>query len=73
MHLVIVFCVNVNMLVRALKLHSSGLTAYRCLHIVLVHSLRLTVEAIRQLGVCWNDAFCKIFNYSRMESVKLLQ
>jgi len=38
-----------------------------------IGSLRLTAEAIRQLEVCWNDAFCKIFNYSRMESVKLLQ
>jgi len=37
MHLVIVFSVKVNMLVRSLKLHSSGVTAYRCLHIVLVY------------------------------------
>ena len=26
-----------------------------------IGSLRLTVKAIRQLGVCWNDAFRKIF------------
>ena len=28
---------------------------------------------VQELGVCWNDAFRKIFNYSRWESVKLLQ
>jgi len=37
MHLVIVFCVKVNTLVRSLKLHSSGFTVDRCLPTVLVH------------------------------------
>jgi len=40
-----------------------------------IGSSSLTAEAIslRQLRVCWNDAFRKIFKYSRVESVKFLQ
>ena len=48
---------------------------YNCLPLLTycIGSLRFNPDAIRQLGVCWNDAFRKIFNFSRMESVKLLQ
>jgi len=42
-------------------------------YIALVHCAVITTEAIRQLAMYWNDAFRKIFKYSRMESVKLLQ
>ena len=35
--------------------------------------LELSGSAINELSVCWNDAFQKIFNYKRWESVKLLQ
>jgi len=38
-----------------------------------IGSLELSSAMIRALGVCWNDAFRKIFCYSRWESVKLLQ
>ena len=33
----------------------------------------LAVSCIRELAVCWNDSFRKIFGYRRHESVKLLQ
>ena len=36
-------------------------------------ALELNSNAIRVLGVCWNDAFRKVFNYRRWESVKMLQ
>ena len=35
--------------------------------------LELSLSALRELGVFWNDAFRKIFGYSKWESVKLLQ
>jgi len=38
-----------------------------------VGALRLTSSAIRQLSVCWNDAFTKIFHFKRFESVRTLQ
>ena len=38
-----------------------------------VGALRLTSSAVRQLSVCWNDAFRKIFHYKRFESVRTLQ
>ena len=38
-----------------------------------VAALRLTSSAIRQLSVCWNDAFRKNFNFRRFESVRTLQ
>jgi len=38
-----------------------------------IGALRLKRSAVHQLSVCWNDAFRKIFNYKRYESVKLLQ
>jgi len=37
-----------------------------------VGNLDLTVTCIRELDVCWNDSFRKIFGYKRHESVKLL-
>jgi len=50
-------------------------TLIRCLPLLTYYigSSHLTAKAIRQFGVCWNDAFHKVFNYIRMESVKLLQ
>jgi len=38
-----------------------------------VGALRLTRSAVRQLSVCWNDAFRKIFHFKRFESVRTLQ
>jgi len=38
-----------------------------------VGGLGLTSSAIRQLSVCWNDAFKKIFYFKRFESVRALQ
>lgn len=38
-----------------------------------IGALELSIGAINELSVCWNDAFRKIFNYKRWESVKLLQ
>jgi len=40
-----------------------------------VGALDLTFTCIRELAVCWNDSFRKIFGltYKRHESVKLLQ
>jgi Reverse transcriptase (RNA-dependent DNA polymerase) len=38
-----------------------------------VGALELSVSSLRELGVCWNDAFRKIFGYNRWESVKVLQ
>ena len=34
-------------------------------------SLELIAGMVSTLGVCWNDAFRKIFNYYRSESVML--
>ena len=36
-------------------------------------ALDLSPGIVNELGVCWNDAFRKIFNYNRWESVKVLQ
>ena len=36
-------------------------------------ALDLSPGMVNELGVCWNDAFRKIFNYNRWESVKVLQ
>ena len=36
-------------------------------------ALDLKKSVIRDLAVCWNDAFRKIFHYNRWESVKDLQ
>ena len=46
-----------------------------CLPILVycIGALELDVHSISSLGVCWNNAFRKIFHYSRHESVKLLQ
>jgi len=38
-----------------------------------VGALDLSATCIRELAVCWNDSFRKIFGYKRYESVKLLQ
>lgn len=38
-----------------------------------IGALELSRSAINELAVCWNDAFRKIFNYNRWESVKQLQ
>ena len=38
-----------------------------------VAALDLTKQNIRDLAVCWNDAFRKIFHYNRWESVKDVQ
>jgi len=46
-----------------------------CLPLLLycIGALRLTSSAVRQLSVCWNDAFRKIFYFKRFESVRSLQ
>jgi len=44
------------------------LAAYNCLG-----ALVLTQSKARDLGVCWNDYFRKIFKYNRWESVSELQ
>jgi len=36
-------------------------------------ALVLTQSKVRDLGVCWNDCFRKIFKYNRWESVSELQ
>jgi len=38
-----------------------------------IGALDISDNIVRQLGVCWNDAFRKIFGYQRWESVKELQ
>ena len=38
-----------------------------------IGSLNLPVVQIRDLGVCWNDCFRKLFGYKRFESVKEVQ
>ena len=38
-----------------------------------IGALELRNSAVNDLGVCWNDAFRKIFHYNRWESVKQLQ
>jgi len=43
---------------------------------LLVHcigALSLKRSAVHMLSVCWNDAFRRIFNYKRSESVRILQ
>lgn len=52
-----------------------GLVRAYCLGLLTycVGALDLTVSCIRELAVCWNDSFRKIFGYRRHESVKLLQ
>ena len=46
-----------------------------CLPILLycLGALCLPQHRVRQLGVCWNDCFRKIFHYNRWDSVKELQ
>jgi len=36
-------------------------------------ALELNLGMVKELGVCCNDAFRKIFSYNRWESVKVLQ
>jgi len=38
-----------------------------------VGALDLSSGLLRDLGVCWNDAFKSVFHVNRWESVKLLQ
>jgi len=38
-----------------------------------IGALRLTSSAVRQLSVCWNNAFRKIFHFRRFESVRMFQ
>ena len=35
-----------------------------------IGALNLPVAKIKDLGVCWNDCFRKVFGYKRFESVK---
>jgi len=46
-----------------------------CLPLLLycVGALDLNSTSIRDVSVCWNDAFRKIFKYNRWESVKMVQ
>mgnify|MGYP003519444986 CR=1 FL=1 len=59
-------------LVEPVKLH---LVRSFCLPLLVycLGALDLTTSMVQELGVCWNDAFRKIFSYDRWESVKLLQ
>jgi len=52
-----------------------GLVRAFCLPLLTycVGVLDLTDSCIRELAVCWNDSFRKIFGYRRHEYVKLLQ
>ena len=38
-----------------------------------IGALNLPVAKIKDLGVCWNDSFHKLFGYKRFESVKVVQ
>jgi len=38
-----------------------------------IAALNLPVAKIKDLGVCWNDCFLKVFVYKRFESVKEVQ
>ena len=38
-----------------------------------IDALNLPVVKIKDLGVCWNDCFRKLFGYKRFESVKEMQ
>ena len=38
-----------------------------------IGALNLPVAKIKDLGVCWNDCFRKLFGYKRFESVKEVQ
>jgi len=38
-----------------------------------IGALELSKNVLSQLGICWNDAFRKIFGFHRWESVKLVQ
>ena len=38
-----------------------------------IGALELSKGVVNELAICWNAAFCKIFNYRCWESVKLLQ
>jgi len=39
----------------------------------LVGTLDISQSKVRELSVCWNDAFRRIFGLNRWESVKLIQ
>jgi len=38
-----------------------------------IGALELSKNLLSQLGICWNDAFPKIFGFHRWESVELVQ
>ena len=63
------YCRSVNEFVKL------GLVRAFCLPLLTycVGALDLTVSCTKDLAVCWNDSFWKIFGYRRYESVKLLQ
>jgi len=46
-----------------------------CLPVLIycIGALNLPVAKIKDLGVCWNDCFRKLFGYKRFESVKEVQ
>jgi len=46
-----------------------------CLPVLIycIGALNLPVAKIKDLGVCWNDCFRKLFGYKRFESVKVVQ
>jgi hypothetical protein len=50
-----------------------GLFACLPLLVYCLGALELTPSMVQELGVCWNNAFRKIFIYNRWESVKVLQ
>ena len=52
-----------------------GLVKTFCLPLLTycVGALDLSATCIRELAVCWNDSFRKIFGYKSYESVKLFQ
>jgi len=53
--------------VQLVKSYYLGLLVY-C-----IGAMHLSSSAVRQLSVCWNDTFRKIFHFKRFESVRSLQ
>ena len=72
MPLVIVFYVTVNVINDLVRLQ---LVKSFCLPLITycLGAIEFPRYKVKEIGVCWNDAFRKIFGYNRWESVKELQ
>jgi len=68
-----VFLVTVKQLINLLGLALLMPTACYCLRTALVLLIYPIDANVRDLGVCWNDCFRRIFGYKRYESVKQSQ